>query len=240
VHGRIADPVARPDVDQPNLQTVEIQHESVVEQRRRQRRLDPIEAVVLPQLPADRQHARPGYGEHQPREQAIGATEQLLVLPRVGALPHAVRHRSMRNDLGAREDLIAPHMVAALAGIDHALRPALPDAAEQLRHPVRVGQVGLRVDAAATAVDESRVRVADAVLLVQDRKAAFAHLLQFHIGHHVRGVRSRCAQRAMSDIARAKGTIDRSAASARPPSCRLLHFCILAPDRLSEFRNTRS
>jgi len=67
----------------------------------------------------------------------------------------------MRDNLGARKDLVAPHMVTALVGIDHALRHALPDAAEQLSHSARVGQVRLRVDEDATAaVDESRVRVA--------------------------------------------------------------------------------
>jgi len=46
-------PVAWPDVNHVNLQAFEIQHESFVEQRRRKRRLDPVEVVVLPQLPTD-------------------------------------------------------------------------------------------------------------------------------------------------------------------------------------------
>ena len=133
VNDRVPDLVARPDVDQVNLHAVEIQHESFVEQRRRQRQLDPVEVVVLPQLPADGQCARAECLEHQTREEAIDAIEQLLDFPRVGNLRHAVRHRSMRDDLGAREELVAPHMVTVLVGIDHALRHALPDACRTTR-----------------------------------------------------------------------------------------------------------
>jgi hypothetical protein len=52
---------------------------------------------------------------------------------------------------------------------------------EQLDHLPRVVQVRLGVDdRAAAPVDKSRVRIAKAIPVVQDRKAAFAYLLQFH------------------------------------------------------------
>ena len=51
----------------------------------------------------------------------------------------------------------------------------------KLDHLPRVAQVRLGVDdRAAATVDKSRVRVAQAIPVVQDRKAAFAYLLQFH------------------------------------------------------------
>ena len=106
---------------------------------------------------------------------------------RVGDLRHAFRHRPMRDDLGTLEELVAPDVVAVLVRVDHAPRHARPDLAEQLDHPAPVGQVRLRVDDhAAAQIDEPRVRVAHAVLLVQDREAVVADLLQIHEGLPVR------------------------------------------------------
>jgi len=59
------------------------------------------------------------------------------------------------------KELIAPDMVTVLMRDGDVLRHAFPDGAEELDHPLRMGQVRLRVDDhAAAPVDESRVRVA--------------------------------------------------------------------------------
>jgi len=84
----------------------------------------------------------------------------------------------VRDDLGTLEKLVPPHVVAVLVRVDHAPGHARPDLAEQLDHPAPVRQVRLGVDDhAAAEVDEPRVGVAYAVLLVQNRKAVLADLL---------------------------------------------------------------
>ena len=84
----------------------------------------------------------------------------------------------MCNDFGTFEELVPPHVVAILVRVDHALRHAGPYLPEQFDHPARVSQVRLRVDHdAAAKIDETRIGVAHAVLLVQDREAVVANLL---------------------------------------------------------------
>ncbi len=181
VDDRVTDLVARPHVDEVHFRAVEIQHVPLLEHRRRQHQLDAVEVVVLLQLLGDGQRARVQGLEQHPREEAIGTLDQLLGLLRVGDLRHQLLDRPVRDDLGTLEELVPPHVVAVLVRVDHALGHARPDLAEQLDHLPPVGQVRLRVDDhAAAQVDEPGVRIADEILLVQNRKAVLADLLKFH------------------------------------------------------------
>ena len=158
---RVAGLVARPHVDQVRLGPVEVEHEPVLEERRRLHRGDPVEVVVPLQLPGDGQGARVPGPEEQARKQATGVVEQPLERSRVGGLPHATGHGSMRDDLGALEQLVPPDVSPVFVGVDDAPRHARPDPAEQRDHLARVGQVRLGVDHhPAAQVDEPRVRVA--------------------------------------------------------------------------------
>jgi len=86
------------------------------------------------------------YSENQAGKHATGAIEQLLGFPRIGDMWHAAGDRPMRDDLGAVEELIPPHVVTVFVGINHAARHAGPHLAEQLDHLARVRQVRLSVD----------------------------------------------------------------------------------------------
>jgi hypothetical protein len=111
----------------------------------------------------------------------VGSLEELLGLRRIGDVRHELLDRSMRDDLGALEQLVPPHVVAVLVRVDDALRHAAPDPAEQLDHLAPVRQVGLGVDHhAAAQVDEPRVGVAHAVLVAQDGVPVRADLLESH------------------------------------------------------------
>ncbi|EXI90108.1 MAG: hypothetical protein AW12_01490 [Candidatus Accumulibacter sp. BA-94] len=183
VDDRVTDLVARPDVDEVHLGAVEIQHVPLLEHGGRQHQPDAVEVVVLLELPGDGQRARVQGLEQHAREEAIGALDQLLGLLRVGDLRHQILDRSVRDDLRALEELVAPDMVAVLVGIDHALGHRAPDLAKQLDHLAPMGKIRLRVDDhAATEIDEPRVGVTHEVLFVQDGVTVCADLLHFHTG----------------------------------------------------------
>ena len=146
VNDRVAGLSTRPDVDQVHLGSVEVEHEPVLEERRRRHRRDAAEIVVPLELPGGGEGARMESSEPEAREQATRIVEQLLDRTQVGGLLHATGHRSMRDDLGALEQLVPPHVAPVRAGVDDAPRHARPDPAEQLDHPARVRQVRLAQD----------------------------------------------------------------------------------------------
>ncbi len=151
VNDRVADLVARPHVDEVDFRAVEIQHVPLLEHGRRQHQPDAVEVVVLPQLLGDGERARVQGLEQHSREEAIGGIDQLLGLARVGDLRHQLLHRPVRDDLGALEELVSPHVVAVLVRVDHAPGHARPHLAEQLDHPARVREVRLGIDHDAAA-----------------------------------------------------------------------------------------
>jgi hypothetical protein len=145
VNNRVPDPVAWPDVNHVNLQAFEIQHESFVEQRRRKRRLDPGEAVILVELPAGGLHARVG-GVERLREHAADAVRQRLIP--VGSAACIMRSGTVRCAIisASAKDLVTPNMVAAFVGIDHALRPVRAPTSRTAQPSDARGTGRLRVD----------------------------------------------------------------------------------------------
>jgi hypothetical protein len=74
-------------------------------------------------------------------------------------------------------------VIGVFMRIDHALGHGGPHGAEHRDHLAGVRQVRLRVDhAAAASIDETGVRVANPVFLVDHCKAVIADLMHFHEG----------------------------------------------------------
>jgi hypothetical protein len=186
LNDRVSHLVAWPHVDQVDFGAVEVELVARVEQGRGENELDPFEVVVLQQLLASCHDAGVEPLECEARKQSTDSVQEPLTVVRPRDLPHPVGHRPVRDNLGALEELIAPDVVRVLVRVDDAPRHSRPHAAEQFDHATRVGQVRLRIDHHASGqVDEAGVRVADSILLVDDREAVVADLL------HVKGVTPR-------------------------------------------------
>jgi hypothetical protein len=111
----------------------------------------------------------------------MDGVRELLALCRISGLPHAVRHRAMRDDLGIGEELVSRDVVDVLVGERDVSGHGRPDVAEQLNHLPCVRQVRLRVDHHPLAqVDQAGVGVAHQVRLVQYGETVVAHLLHLH------------------------------------------------------------
>ena len=79
------------------------------------------------------------------------------------------------------EELVPVDVIRILVGIHDPLGHRGPDLAEELDHLLGVREVGLGIDHhAAAGVDEARVGITDAVLLVQHGVAVVADLLHLH------------------------------------------------------------
>ena len=169
------------DVDHMDLRAVEVQLVADVEQGRRQDEFDAIEVIVLQQLESRGRETGVDGLEGLASGLIGDAVQQIPELLRIGDLLHPLGNRPVGDDLRVREKLIAPDVVPVLVRNDDAFRHGRPHRAEQLDHLPRMGLVRLRVDHhAAPQIDETRVRIAHPVLLVQNRKTVVAYLLHFH------------------------------------------------------------